>query len=207
MATRSMLAVGLALAALAALCVPLVDRPVAELVERSAAPLRDLLWYGTHAIETVFLWPISKLALGLLLVVAGVALRLRGAPAGRLLLLLGLTHLVARILTGTLKNAFERLRPHDVIDGDRWADQWFTADGNSFPSTHTAHFWSLYFILAHVFPRARLPLAIIPLFISAARIGLNDHFTSDVLAGAAIAALLSWAALRLTRRPLYGSAH
>ena len=50
-----------------------------------------------------------------------------------------------------------------------------------FPSGHGAHFWGLFFPLAFLFPRYRIPFLIIPLFISVARVGVNDHWCSDVL--------------------------
>jgi membrane-associated phospholipid phosphatase len=142
----------------------------------------------------LFGWRLSKFALGLLLLVAGMIAWLRKPwrDTGRLLLFISLAHMGSRLVAGTLKNVFERLRPYEVIASGDW-HSFFAADGNSFPSTHSAHFWSLFFPLALAFPRYRLWFSIVPLFISVARVGVNDHFVSDVLAGAAIAAFMTWA--------------
>jgi membrane-associated phospholipid phosphatase len=42
-----------------------------------------------------------------------------------------------------------------------------------------------------LFPRCRIPLAIIPLFISVARVGVNDHWCSDVIGSIPIAAAVT----------------
>jgi membrane-associated phospholipid phosphatase len=78
---------------------------------------------------------------------------------------------------------------------------------NSFPSTHSAHFWSLFFPLALAFPRYRLWFSIVPLFISVARVGVNDHFVSDVLAGAAVAAFMTWALSGLAKISAAGTGY
>jgi membrane-associated phospholipid phosphatase len=92
---------------------------------------------------------------------------------------------------GALKNVFHRLRPFQVIQAGNWDWKFFGDQGSSFPSGHSAHFWGLFFPLLFLFPRYRLPLLIIPVFISIARVGVNDHWCSDVIASAAVAALLT----------------
>jgi len=47
------------------------------------------------------------------------------------------------------------------------------------------------FPLVFLFPRYRIPLLIIPLFISVARVGVNDHWCSDVFGSIAIAAAVT----------------
>ncbi len=76
---------------------------------------------------------------------------------------------------------------------------WF-AGGNSFPSGHNAFFWGLFLPLIYLFPRWRIPLLIVPLFIAFARIDENYHFLSDVLGAIAIAALVTWLAAFLVER-------
>jgi membrane-associated phospholipid phosphatase len=90
-----------------------------------------------------------------------------------------------------LKNVFQRLRPYEAIEAGDWDSKFFGGHGSSFPSGHSAHFWGLFFPLLFLFPRYRLPLLIIPVFISIARIGVNDHWCSDVIASAALAALMT----------------
>jgi membrane-associated phospholipid phosphatase len=171
-----------------------MDRPVAEFVHQHGEGAA-IFSQGTAWIETVFGWGISKLALGYALLAIGAILwwRKSSRATANLFLFVALTHIITRLVAGTLKNVFERLRPDEVIQQAAWNAQFFTADGNSFPSGHAAHFWSLYFPLAFIFPRYRIPLAIIPVFITIARVGVNDHFISDVIASIALAALISFA--------------
>jgi membrane-associated phospholipid phosphatase len=120
-------------------------------------------------------------------------------PAAWMLLFIATTHLVTRVTAGTLKNVFTRLRPFEVIEAGNWDWNFFGERGSSFPSGHSAHFWGLFFPLAFLFPRYRWPLLLIPLFISVARVGVNDHWTSDVIASIAIAAILTLAFIWLFR--------
>jgi hypothetical protein len=50
---------------------------------------------------------------------------------------------------------------------------------------------TLFFPLAFLFPNYRFPLLIIPLFISVARVGVNDPWCSDALGSIAIAAVIT----------------
>jgi membrane-associated phospholipid phosphatase len=120
-------------------------------------------------------------------------------PLAWMLLFIATIHLVTRVTAGTLKNVFARLRPFEVIEAGNWDWNFFGERGSAFPSGHSAHFWSLFFPLAFLFPRYRWPLLIIPLFISVARVGVNDHWCSDVIASAAIAALLTLAFIWIFR--------
>jgi membrane-associated phospholipid phosphatase len=145
--------------------------------------------------EVVFAFGISPYLYGVLLVMAGlVAFRSR---TSRLLpwalLFIGLSHVTARFVADILKPPFSRLRPFEALGSDGWHDTWFATVGNSFPSGHSVHFWSLFFPLAVLFPQYRVPLVVLPLFVSAARIAVNDHYLSDILASAALAALVTWA--------------
>jgi membrane-associated phospholipid phosphatase len=176
------------------IAIGVLDRPVAEFVHQRGDGAA-IFSQGTAWIETVFGWGISKLALGYALLAIGAILWWRQSwrATANLFLFVALTHIITRLVAGTLKNVFERLRPDEVIQQAAWNAQFFTADGNSFPSGHAAHFWSLYFPLAFIFPRYRIPLAIIPVFITIARVGVNDHFVSDVIASIALAAMISLA--------------
>jgi membrane-associated phospholipid phosphatase len=109
------------------------------------------------------------------------------------LLFVGLTHVTARFLADILKPPFSRLRPYEALGPGGWHDIWFAPVGNSFPSGHAVHFWSLFFPLAVLFPRWRLPLAVLPLLVSAARVAANDHYPSDIFGSVAVAALVTWA--------------
>lgn len=181
-------------ALLCVMAIGVLDRPVAEFVHQRGEGAA-IFHQGTAWIETVFGWGISKLALGYALLAIGAILWWRQSwrATANLFLFIAFAHILTRLMAGTLKNVFERLRPDEVIQQAAWNAQFFMADGNSFPSGHAAHFWSLYFPLAFIFPRYRIPLAIIPVFITIARVGVNDHFVSDVIASLALAAMISLA--------------
>ena len=108
-----------------------------------------------------------------------------------MLLFIACAQFVTRFAAGTLKGVFERLRPFEVIQAGNWDWKFFSGHGNSFPSGHGAHFWGLFFPIAFLFPQYRIPLLIVPLFISVARVGVNDHWCSDVLGSISIAAAIT----------------
>jgi membrane-associated phospholipid phosphatase len=95
-----------------------------------------------------------------------------------------------------LKNVFLRTRP---FQGE---DKFFVEGGSSFPSGHAAHFWGLFFAIAIAFPRLRIPFLILAIFVSIARVVVNDHYVGDVIGSAAIAALVAYALALAFRRRL-----
>lgn len=181
-----------------------IDRPLAEFIHARGGILPDLFLSGTVLLETVFGWQISKYLLGFLIVGAGLILRIR-QKGGRLagaLLVVGVSHLVGRVTAGTLKNVFERLRPEELLQTAQ-STGFFAPDGNSFPSAHAAHFWSLFFPIALFCKRAYWPwLLLVPVFISVARVGVNHHFVADILAGIGVAAFVTWCTYRVLQRSL-----
>lgn len=171
-----------------------LDQPVAAFVQRVGGRQSPLFQEGTHWLEIAsgFTIPqIGRYFLAYLLL--GAAALLFIARSTRHLawicLFIGSTHLVARVVAGVLKNVFNRLRPFEVIQAGNWDWHFFGNHGSSFPSGHSAHFWSLFLPLAFLFPRYRLLFFIIPVYIMVARVGVNDHWCSDVIASAGIAAL------------------
>lgn len=179
----------------------LLDQPIAAWVQRAGGRDSSFFKQGTHWLEVASGFPIGRFFLAWLLLGAGALCFIAKStrPAAWMLLFIGTVHLVTRVTAGTLKNVFARLRPFEVIEAGNWDWNFFGERGSAFPSGHSAHFWSLFFPLAFLFPRYRWPLLIIPLFISVARIGVNDHWTSDVIASAALAALLTLAFIALFR--------
>ena len=178
---------------LSALSIFLFDQPIAAFVQRAGGRDSKVLQEGTHWLEVASGFPITRYFLAYLLL--GAAALLFIARSTRLvawmLLFIASTHLVTRVVAGVLKNVFHRLRPFEVIQAGNWDWKFFGGQGSSFPSGHSAHFWSLFLPLLFLFPRYRLPLLIIPLFISIARVGVNDHWCSDVIASAGLAALFT----------------
>jgi membrane-associated phospholipid phosphatase len=177
------------------------DQPVAVFAQRVGGRQFAVLQQGTHWLEVASGFPIDRFFLAYLLLGASALLFISKSsrPVAWMLLFIGSTHLATRLIAGTLKNVFVRLRPFEVIEAGNWDWKFFGDHGSAFPSGHSAHFWSLFFPLAFLFPRYRLPLLIIPLFISVARVGVNDHWCSDVLASAALAALITLAFIWLFR--------
>lgn len=127
-----------------------------------------------------------------LLAVSGlVALRRGLQPTAEVVAWLALCQLTTRFVVDILKPVFGRLRPHEAMTAGLLDGRFFSAVGNSFPSGHAAHFWGFYFALALLFPRWWIPLLVLPLLISAARVIATDHYVSDVIGSAAIAALVT----------------
>jgi membrane-associated phospholipid phosphatase len=169
----------------------LFDQPVAAFVHQIGGEQSWLLKQGTSWLEFASFYHISKFFIGFLLLGTG-ALLFVWKPARRvawLLVFIGSTHLACRVTAGVLKEVFHRLRPFEVIQAGNWDWNFFGSHGNAFPSGHSAHFWGLFFPLAFLFPRYRFLFAIAPVFITVARVGVNDHWCSDVFASAGLAAL------------------
>ncbi|HJT79639.1 MAG TPA: phosphatase PAP2 family protein [Chthoniobacterales bacterium] len=166
----------------------ILDRPVAQLVHQLGGEHSKFFVAGTSALEIIFGITVSKFALGLALILIGLALLAwkAGRHIGLMVPFVGCTHFTARLATGVLKEVFHRLRPYEVLASGGWDDQFFAAHGGSFPSGHATHFWALFFPLAFLFPKLRIPLVVVPMFIAIARVAVNDHWLSDVFASVSI---------------------
>lgn len=172
-----------------------IDGRLALLASTLSAPGRRAIEFGVHVCEIIFAFAITPYLYGLLLISSGMIVQWtsRSKHLASILLFIGFSHVTARFLTDILKPLFSRLRPYETLGDVPWHDTWFAAVGNSFPSGHAVHFWSLFFPLIVVFPRYTAPLAVLPVFISVARVAVNAHYASDVLASAAVAAIVTWA--------------
>jgi membrane-associated phospholipid phosphatase len=188
MSRRSLALVTLLAAVFSVVSISLFDRPIAQLVHHLGGEHSRVFGVGTRVLEIAFGMTFSKFALGFVLVFAGAALLAwrRGRDVAWILLFIGWTHFTARLIAGVLKEVFHRLRPFEVLADGAWDSLFFTAHGGAFPSGHAAHFWGLFFPLAFLFPLLRVPLLVLPIFIAVARVGVNDHWFSDVLASIAI---------------------
>jgi membrane-associated phospholipid phosphatase len=177
------------------------DQPVAAFVQRVGGRQSVVLQEGTHWLEIVTGQTIDRYFLTYVLL--GLAALLFISKASRsiawILLFVGTAQVVTRLTAGVLKNVFERLRPFQVIEAGNWDWKFFSGHGNAFPSGHSAFFWGLFFPLAYLFPRYRLPLLIVPIFITIARPGVNDHWCSDVIASAGLAAFITFVFIWLFR--------
>ena len=179
--------------ALCIISIFLFDRSIAQLVHQLGGEHSKFLEAGTAILEVVSGMTLSKFALGFALIIVGAALLAWKAKRriAWILLFVGCTHFTARLIAGVLKEVFHRLRPVEVLPSGAWDHQFFTAHGGAFPSGHTAHFWALFFPLALLFPPLRIPLLILPIFIAIARVGVNDHWLSDVFASIAICGMVT----------------
>lgn len=179
--------------ALTLLSIFLFDQPIAAFVQKVEGRSSVILQQGTSFLEVISGFPIHRFALSYaLLATAAILFAWKSTrSAAWMLLFIGCAQFVARLTAGTLKEVFHRLRPFEVIQAGHWDWNFFGDRGSSFPSGHAAHFWGLFFPLAFLFPRYRIPFLIIPLFIAVARVGVNDHWCSDVLGSIAIAAAIT----------------
>ncbi|HKP92499.1 MAG TPA: phosphatase PAP2 family protein [Chthoniobacterales bacterium] len=178
---------------LALISVLLLDRPIAAFVQSVDGCHCAVLKEGTRWLEVASGFPINRYFVTFVL--GGIALLLFLWKSTRatawVILFIASAHIVTRLVAGILKNVFHRLRPFEVIEAGNWDWKFFGDHGSSFPSGHSAHFWGLFFPLAFLFPRYRIPLLVLPVFICVARVGVNDHWTSDVIASFAIAAAIT----------------
>jgi membrane-associated phospholipid phosphatase len=186
---------------LTGLSIFVIDQPIAAFVQRVGGRDSPILQGGTHWLEVASGFPITRYFIGYLLLGAAALLFIAKSTrlAAWILLFIGSTHFVTRIVAGVLKNVFHRLRPFEVIQSGNWDWKFFGDQGSSFPSGHSAHFWSLFLPLLFLFPPYRWPLLVIPVFITIARVGVNDHWCSDVIASAGLAALVTLAFIWLFR--------
>jgi undecaprenyl-diphosphatase len=105
------------------------------------------------------------------------------------------TGLIGWLLYRTLKRRTRRPRPFRVIPGVIARAP--PLDEYSFPSGHTLQAISLGIVATHGFPVLALPLGLFALLVAISRVVLGLHYPSDVLAGAALGALLGLASLRV----------
>jgi len=179
--------------ALTLLGIFLLDQPIAAFAHRMGGRQSPVFQEGTHWLEVASGQTINRWLLTYVLLGASAVLFITRTtrPAGWILLFVASAQFLTRLTVGILKEVFHRLRPFEVIQAGNWDWHFFGDRGSSFPSGHSAFFWGLFFPLAFVFPKYRLPLLIIPLFIVIARVGVNDHWTSDVIASAGFAGLFT----------------
>ena len=171
-------------------CVLLIlflDHPLAQFIHGhfgGAAPFFAALTAAADAAHEVLMThvlglPIIFLALGLAFAIGRYALKRRGAT---LFLILLLTHEFSMVLARVLKGSVHRLRPEVQFGADyEGTGLWASGPHNdSFPSSHTAIYFSLFWPLALAFPRWRVPLLVLPGLIALGRLVLGMHYLSDV---------------------------
>jgi len=166
-----------------------LDKPLALWAHRYAAGAVPFFASFTNAVDRAYEatnvggQPTLFGALGLAYLLGRWGLRRRWATV---LLITLLTHLASVISAGVLKIAVHRPRPGALFTPGY-------AESFSFPSSHTAIYWSLFLPLALAFPRWRWPLLAVPVLIALGRLVLGAHYLSDVWA--AIWLVAAWATL------------
>lgn len=202
---RNVLIWAIVLSLVALVSVLLVDHPLAAAIHRAHSLGASVLQAFIGGIETVFGFSISKWLTGVVLIAAGLLMFISSAhrAVGWIFLFFGATQLTTRLVAGVLKNVFLRPRPLDAI-ASGVPGQFFTS-GGSFPSGHAAHFWPLFFAAVIAVPRLRWPALVLAAAVSLSRVLVNDHYLSDVLASAAIAAFVALGYARLFRSRLTAS--
>jgi membrane-associated phospholipid phosphatase len=174
-----------------------LDQGIAEQLHASGLERLWLFDRGTVLLDTISGKDLSKFLIGLVLTAGALALltHSRTRAPGRSVLLVGAVQLLSTLIAGVSKNAFDRLRPFQVLDGGDWNHVWF-AGGSAFPSGHAGFYFGLFMPLAWLFPKWRWPLMITPWFIAIARVNANDHFLSDVAASIVLAGVLTLLCVR-----------
>lgn len=149
-------------------------------------------------------------AVGLLLIVGLLAThrvavardRLHPAHLVRMVLYAGISVLCASIVVNALKYAIGRARPllfeqYGIFGFDPFHGDFLF---QSFPSAHSANAGAFFAALALLFPRFRLVFLSLGLWIAATRVIVGVHYPSDVIAGLALGAWMSFAVAILFAR-------
>ncbi len=203
MRTKTLIWLSLALLVALFLSIAFVDRPLAILINEQLKGVTQISGGLTSALEWIFAFNVSKYLYAFAFLLVGVALHLwrrRLTLAARIWYFLGSTLLLSRLISGTLKNVFERVRPFDFLKARTPAD-FFVEGGSSFPSGHAAFYFGLLFPLALLFPKLRGAILGFAMIAAGARVFDLDHYLADILASAVVAVLLVFALARLLRFP------
>jgi len=122
-------------------------------------------------------------------------LALEGARAAKPVLHMIATGLVCTAIYKWLKSRTSRPRPYAVDRAVRAGAD--ALDPFSFPSGHTLHAVAFSMVAAAYYPPLAWLLAPFTLLVAASRVVLGLHYPSDVLAGAALGALIAQGSLSL----------
>jgi undecaprenyl-diphosphatase len=170
-----------------------------QLDESVTALAHELRW-GPATIVFVLLsaWWMK----GFIFVLAGGLADLRNTrssfPAGAVFA--GISVAAGGVLTGLLKDSFDRDRPEPAGVGLEPAVA--TPGDPSFPSGHTATAFAGAMVVAALYPRLRWPALGLAALVGLSRVYLGVHFALDVLAGAALGIIVGTAAVWAGRRVL-----
>ncbi len=173
--------------------IALLDRPLALLIANQLGVMERIAGAFTTGLEWIFAFDLSKYLYAFLLLLIGVGFHVaqRSMARARYFYFVGTTLLLSRVISGTLKNVFERVRPFEWSKSRAPAD-FFVDGGSSFPSGHAAFYLGLFVPLAMLYPRWKWPLLGFASLAALARVFDQDHYLSDILASALVALLLAF---------------
>jgi membrane-associated phospholipid phosphatase len=118
-------------------------------------------------------------------------------------LLVVTTMALGGLIIALLKSLIARARPEMYFGHDFYGfgRAFSRAPFDSFPSSHTLTAFALAAAMGHIKPALRIPLFLLASVVALARLGETDHFLSDVIAAALIAAAVAaWLAPRILRK-------
>jgi membrane-associated phospholipid phosphatase len=169
-----------------------VDRPLAIFIDTHLAALQPTFRKILSAIEFFGEYSVFRFfVMGLVLIAAiWLLIKDKGIQRAKIFFFLGATLASSRLVTILLKIFFERNRPFVFIN-DRSVRDFFSAGADSFPSGHSTNYFAFFLPLIVLMPRYKVPLLIMPAFIALQRVMVNEHYLSDVLAGALVASLMT----------------
>ncbi|TGE16788.1 phosphatase PAP2 family protein [Hymenobacter elongatus] len=214
--TRRFLWLTALLVPLCGLLIVFIDQPLARFCHAHSAGLKPFFGGFTGAAEVVHeatmktrLFGIPALFVALVLLYA-VGRWLLKLPQASVFLVVVVAHLASVGTSNVLKGVVSRLRP-EVLFSTGYPDWGFNyphhAHAGSFPSTHTATFFSLFVPLALAFPRLSAPLLVVPVLIGVGRLVLEMHYLSDVLFSVWLVVLFTFLAGQLAHLPLVSGRH
>jgi undecaprenyl-diphosphatase len=128
------------------------------------------------------------------------------------LMLIPLVAATDQLSASVIKPLVGRLRPCEVLGGVHlWygSEGWITTPAEvirsyksslSFPSSHATNITGAMLFLGLAFRKALWPLLFAAALVSYSRVYIGVHWTSDIIAGMAIGALLGWLAWYAFRR-------
>jgi undecaprenyl-diphosphatase len=144
----------------------------------------------------------------IVLILVWAVLVLAGGNRGRwaALMLIPLVAATDQLSASVLKPLVGRMRPVEVLGSVHFwygPEGWITTPAEvirsykssfSFPSSHATNITGAMLFLGLTFRKALWPLLLVALTVSYSRVYIGVHWTSDIIAGMAIGALLGWLA-------------
>jgi undecaprenyl-diphosphatase len=180
--------------------------------DESSVEVRVFRFLNTSLANPVFDWLMPIVTdfkrSRVVLIVVWALLVIFGGNRGRwaALMLIPLVAATDQLSASVLKPLVGRMRPCEVLGAIRlWHghEGWITTPAEvvrsykssfSFPSSHATNITGAMLFLGLTYRKFLWPLVIVAAAVSYSRVYIGVHWTSDILVGAAIGALLGWAA-------------